>query len=1194
MNAISLRTAVVLTCALWAGISMAAESPDFLREVRPILSSHCFKCHGPDDATRKGGVRLDMREPALKSGKSGEPAIVPGKPEKSEVIARIFTADEDDLMPPSKVKHPLSLQQKDILRRWIASGADYQPHWSFVAPKAVYPPEVQDPGFEVRNPIDAFIAARLKRDGLTTSPEASKLTLARRLHLDLIGLPATPEEADAFAKDARPDAYEQLVASLLASPRYGERWARKWLDLARYADTNGYEKDRNRSIWPYRDWVIRALNADMPFDQFTVEQIAGDVLPNPTREQIVATGFHRNTMLNEEGGIDPLEFRFHAVVDRVNTTGTTWLGLTVGCAQCHTHKYDPILHKDYYQLMAFLNNADEPDLDLPAEDAREQQRSREERATKLLSELSTRWPVEMEPFHWEQVTPKIERLEQGEDARLLEDGSLLFIAPGMDRSDVTVSFMAKLTNVTHLRLDALTHDSLPGKGPGRAPHGNFVLSEITVSRTLLHGSSAMEPVMIRSAKATAEQKEFPVGNAFDGKLETGWAVHEAGKTLNANHSATFQFEKPMSLDSDTRITVRLQQQHGGNHTIGRLAISVGVPVSDTRPELARRQEALEAAYTQWLERERKRAVTWTVLRPTGLKSNLPLLSVLPDNSVLASGDISKSDVYDLAFTNLPGRVTAIRLEALPDDSLPAHGPGLAYYEGPKGDFFMGEFQAVADGRRVKFVKASESHAKNNFGSGASAKAATDDDPQTGWSCADRPGEMHHAVFVADEPIEATRLDVKMLFGRHYACSLGRFRISVTSAEHGAEAGKIPESAERLLFVPDAGLTDEQRAELLESFLLSAPELAKQSKEIRDLRKPSAHTTTLVMRERPATAPRSTFIHNRGEFLQPTDRVEADVPQFLPRLPEHSKKDRLALAKWLVSPENPLTARVVVNRHWASFFGTGIVGTQNDFGFQGELPSHPELLDWLAVEFVKQGWSIKKLHRLIVTSSTYRQQSRFTPELLARDPQNRLVARGPRVRLDAEIIRDSALASSSTLSAKMFGPPVKPPQPDGVTEVAYGSARWEASTGEDRYRRSLYTFQKRSAPFAMFNTFDAPSGETCLARRETSNTPLQSLTLLNDIAFVEAAQKLGALTAKQTGDDERKAEFIFRRALTRLPSAAERAGLVAFLNAQRERLKTGGLKAADLVDDAKGDFTEQAAWTVVARVVLNLDETITKQ
>ena len=1186
--------AFVLTGALWTGHGFAAESPDFLRDVRPILSSYCFKCHGPDESARKGGLRLDIQEAALKGGKSGEPGIVPRKPQKSEVITRIFSTDEDEQMPPAKVKHPLTVDQKDILKRWISAGAEYKPHWAFAAPKAMSPPTARIAGFTQRNAIDAFVAARLKKEGLKPSAEADRFTLVRRLSLDLIGLPPTPEEADAFVNDKRPDAYERLVDQLLASPHYGERWARKWLDLARYADSNGYEKDRNRSIWPYRDWVIRALNADMPFDQFTIDQIAGDLLPKATRDQLIATGFHRNTMLNEEGGIDPLEFRYYAVVDRVNTTGTAWLGLTVGCAQCHTHKYDPILHKDYYQLMGFLNNSDEPDLDLPADNAAEQQRKREQRAAKLLADLDTRWPIESGQVRWEKVTPTLGSVDKNDDAEVLADGSVLFVSPGPDRTDVTVSFTTKLTNITQLRLEALTHDSLPNKGPGRTLHGNFVLSEITLSQTRLNGSGITEPIKISSAKATAEQNEFPIGNAFDGKLETGWAIHEAGKTLNTNHSATFQFEKPLTLEPGAKITVRLQQQYGGNHTIGRLALSVGSSEGDSRSDMVRRQEAVEMAFAQWLEHERKRTVVWTQLRPAELKANLPTLTVQPDNSVLASGDMSKSDVYDLAFTNLPGRITAIRLEALPDDSLPAHGPGLAYYEGPKGDFFMGEFQVSADGKRVKFAKATESYAKNNFGSGASAKAATDGDPQTGWSCADRPGEAHHAVFVPDEPLDARRLDVKMLFGRHYACSLGRFRVSVTTDARGAEAKEVSESVERLLALPDAQLTGEQRVELRDHFLITAPELAKSAKEIRDLRKPPASTTTLVMRERPAVAPRATFIHNRGEYLQPTDRVEADVPQFLPRLPDGSKKDRLALAKWLVSRENPLTARVVVNRQWAAFFGIGIVATQNDFGFQGELPSHPELLDWLAVEFMKQGWSMKKLHRLIVTSSTYRQQSRITPELLARDPQNRLLARGSRVRLDAEIIRDSALAASGALSGKMFGSPVKPPQPAGVTEVAFGSPKWDLSAGEDRYRRSLYTFQKRSAPFAMFNTFDAPSGETCLAKREVSNTPLQSLTLLNDIAFVEAAQKLGALTAEQSGGDERKAEFVFRRALTREPAAKEKAKLVAFLHVQRERLKSGELKAVDLAGDGKGDVMERAAWTTVARAVLNLDEMINKQ
>jgi hypothetical protein len=1230
--------AVVLTTLAAPPVRAADSSVDFLRDVRPILSSHCFKCHGPDEETRKGKLRLDLRDNALKGGKSGDPGIVPGQPDKSTVITRLFSKDEDEIMPPAKVKHPLADAQKDVLKRWVAAGAEYRPHWAFVAPRQGEVPKVPrsvisesvnsnqsggagrakpptgslitDSLITPVNPIDAFILARLARENLKPSPAADPLTLVRRAYLDLIGLPPTPEEADAFVSSALRDphsAFDTLVDQLLASPHYGERWARKWLDLARYADSNGYEKDRNRSIWPYRDWVIRALNTDMPFDQFTIEQIAGDLLPpgasNPKPQPsnlspLIATGFHRNTMLNEEGGIDPLEFRFHAVVDRVSTTGTAWLGLTVGCAQCHTHKYDPILHREYYQMMAFLNNADEPDLDLPEPDAAEQQTKRAQRAAKLLAELPSKWPVNAESLRWETAKLTLDKAAsangaQPDSGKILDDGSVLFAAPGPDRTDVTVSFTTTLTNITSLRLEALTDDSLPSKGPGRTEHGNFVLSEITVSTAPLDGSGAPQPRKIRSAKASAEQEKFPISNAFDGHLETGWAIHDKRKPLNANQSATFEFSQPFGVASGTKVTVRLQQNYGNRHTIGRVRLSVGAPSPDQRPIAARRDEAVEKAFAQWLARERARNVQWTALRPTEAKANMPLLTIRPDASVLASGDITKSDTYDLAFANAPARITAIRLEALPDDSLPAHGPGLAYYEGPKGDFFLGEFKVSADGQPVKFSKATESYAKNNFGGGSSARAATDGDPQTGWSCAGRPGEAHEAVFIPEAPIGARRLDVQMMFGRHYACSLGRFRISV-SGDANAAAREMPEELATLLALPNDKLSADQRAKLREHFLLTAPELEAQAKEIRNLRRPAAHTTTLVMRERPASNPRPTFIHNRGEFLQPRDAVEPGVPSFLPSLPKDAPKTRLAFARWLVSTENPLTARVVVNRQWAAFFGQGIVRTQNDFGFQGDLPTHPELLDWLAVEFVKQGWSLKKLHRLIVTSATYRQSSRVTPELLERDPENRLLARGPRVRLEAEIVRDAALKASGTLSEKMFGPPVKPAQPAGVTEVAYGSPKWDVSIGEDAYRRSLYTFIKRSAPFAMFNTFDAPSGETCVAKREVSNTPLQSLTLLNDVAFVEAAQKLGALTVAQKGDDEAKVRFAFRRALTRPPQKVELEKLITFLQAQRARLKSGELKPADLADEGKGDAVERAAWTTVARVVLNLDETITKQ
>jgi len=981
----------VLGLTLTAG---GAPAPDFNTEVRPILSRHCFKCHGPDEKGRKGKLRLDVREAALEEAKSGAVAIVPGKPDASELCVRIFSTDKDEVMPPPDTKQDLTAAQKDVLKRWIAAGADYQPHWAFVAPrKAPVPNGV--------HPVDAFIGARLAKAGLALSPEADRATLIRRVSYDLIGLPPSLEEVAAFESDQAPGAYERLIDRLLASPQYGERWARKWLDLARYADTNGYEKDRERPIWPYRDWVVRALNADMPFDQFTIAQVAGDMLadvagsPEATLDQKIATGFHRNTMLNEEGGIDPNEFRFHAMTDRVTTTGATWLGLTMQCVQCHTHKYDPIPQREFYGVMAFLDNADEPELDLPPADAAQQQKERDARAQKLLAELPSKWPAA--------------------------------------------------------------------------------------------------------------------------------------------------------------------------------------------------QGSVDAAFAKWLEKERARTVAWTALKPAALKTNLPLLTVQPDHSILGSGDITKSDTYELKFAGVPAKITAIRLEALPDDSLPAHGPGMCYYEGPKGDFFIGEFQVSADGKPVKFMRATESYSKNNFGKNpATAAAAIDGDPQTGWSCADRPGEAHEAVFVPEQPISAAQIDLKMMFGRHYACSLGHFRISVTTDARTAEAREMSDALEALLAVPDAQLQPAQRAKLREQFLLTAPELASAAKEIRALRKPLKWQTTLVMRERPATNPRETFLRNRGEYLQPTERVEPTALSILNPLPT-GPRNRLAFARWLVAKENPLTARVIVNRAWAAFFGKGIVKTTEDFGYQGATPTHPELLDWLAVEFMEKGWSQKKLHRLIVTSAAYRQASKVTPEMLAKDAENTLLARFPRTRLDAEMIRDGTLRAAGLLSPKMGGAPVRPPQPEGVSEVAYGSPKWNASAGEDRYRRSLYTFVKRTAPFALYNTFDAPTGESCLPRRDISNTPLQALSLLNDVVFVEAAQALGTMLAATPGDDDAKINAAYRRVLARTARADELPALREFVKAQRARFASGQLDAKAF---ANSD-AETAAWAALARAIFNLDEAVTK-
>jgi hypothetical protein len=989
-----------------------AEQDLFTSQVRPILSRHCFKCHGPDDGARKAKLRLDLREAAVGKARSGKRIIVPGKPDESELIRRILAADDDGVMPPPSTQNPLTAEEKQTLRRWVAAGAEYTPHWAFVPPRQAPLPAVRQADWP-RNAIDRFVLSRLEAEGLHPSPPADRSTLVRRVYLDLIGLPPTPEEAAAFVNDPSADAYEQLVDRLLASPHYGERWARRWLDLARYADTNGYEKDRQRSVWPYRDWVINALNADMPFDRFTVEQLAGDLLPGATAEQRTATGFHRNTMLNEEGGIDPLEFRFYAMVDRVNTTATAWLGLTLGCAQCHTHKFDPIPQREYYQLMAFLNNADEPEMDLPRPDISRQRQATEEKIAGLVADLPNRFPVD----------------------------------------------------------------------------------------------------------------------------------EKAGK-------------------------------------------------DDQRPVAVRRREHLERKFEEWAEREAARTVRWTVLRPAEAKSNLPLLTVQDDDSVFVSGDQSKRDVYDLTFhTDLHG-ITAVRLEVLPDDRLPKHGPGRVYYEGPFGDFFLSEFTVTSGGSKVPLSRATHSFAGGN----TSAQNAIDGDPQTAWTINGGQGRAHSAVFNLAAPLAGGGdLGVQLLFERYHAAGLGRFRIAVTTDPGPAVARDIPPEVEELLLVPAGQRTAAQRQRLLEQFLLTAPELAAERAAIDKLRKEMpAYPTTLVMQERPAENPRPTYRHNRGEFLQPAERVEPGVLSVLPPFPADAPRNRLGFARWLVSPENPLVGRVTVNRQWAAFFGRGLVPTLQDFGYQGEPPSHPELLDWLAVEFVKEGWSLKKLHRLIVRSATYRQSSRATPGLLARDPDNRLLARGPRVRLEAELVRDAALRASGLLAERVGGPSVFPPQPPGVTtEGTYGSLAWKVSEGPDRYRRGLYTFSKRTAPYALFATFDAPSGEACLARREVSNTPLQALTLLNDTVFVEAARALGTTMAGRPGPVEDRVADLFRRCLTRPPDRDEVALLVRFYGDQKRRLENKELDAAALAGPGGGDAVERAAWTALARALLNLDEAITK-
>lgn len=1169
----------------------ASPSPtvEFQRDVRPILANHCFKCHGPDESARKAGLRLEARDTALAPAKSGKPAIVPKQPEASELIRRITTTDEDDRMPPAATKRPLSAEQKLILQQWIAAGAEYQPHWAFTPPQRPALPEVRQKEWP-RNPIDTFVLARLEREGLTPSPPADRYQLMRRVYLDLIGLPPMPEEADAFINDPAPGAFERLVDRLLDSPHYGERWARRWLDLARYADTNGYEKDRPRSIWPWRDWVINALNADMPFDQFTIEQLAGDLLPNATPSQRIATGFHRNTMLNEEGGIDPREYHFYSVVDRVNTTSTAWLGLTMGCARCHTHKYDPITQREYYQFLAFLNNADELTADVPTEAIIRQRREKEADLAAREAQLIHRFPP-AEHWRWDTPPPVSFAADSGAVAERLSDGSYRIEGAPAEKDAYTVTLETALTNVTRVKLEVIPDGTFPRGGAGRGEDGGFVLSEFEISSGPRDEAAAPSRVKWAGAEADLAGEGLAVAQAIDGKVDTGWGFAALEKG-NVTHHATFTPDSPPTHAAGTRLVVRIVQHQGGHRTLGRFRLSVAEPMPDARPLEVRRREHLDEQFNAWSARERSQMVRWIPLRPTVARSEVPLLTVQDDGSVFASGDQTKSDTYELRFqTSLHG-LTALRLEALPDDRLPLRGPGRVYYEGPVGDFLLANFSVTAAGQPVRLSVASSS-----FASGAnSAVKAIDADLQSGWSIDGGQGRAHNAVFSLAAPLtNATDFVVRLLFEKYYPAGLGRFRIWATTDRRAAVATEVPDDLQALLLLDPAQLAGDQRDRLLRYFVTRAPELAKEREAIDQARRalPSP-PTTLIFAERPPENPRPTFVRRRGEFLQPAERVEAGIPAFLPDLPPGAPRNRLALARWLVSPTHPLTARVTVNRAWAAFFGRGLVRTVEDFGYQGELPTHPELLDWLAGEFPAQGWSLKKLHRLIVTSATYQQAAVVSPALREKDPENLLLARGPRVRLEAESVRDFALRASGLLSPKLGGPSVFPPQLPNITkEGTYGPLEWKVSEGEDRYRRGVYTFAKRTAPYATFTTFDAPSGEACTARREVSNTPLQALTLLNDAVFVEVAQALGRRAAGLAGSDADRATLLVRLCLTRHPEPGELERLVAFFQTQRQRLATGELKAAELAGANTPNAVDAAAWTAVARVLINLDEAITK-
>ncbi|MEM9366762.1 MAG: PSD1 and planctomycete cytochrome C domain-containing protein [Planctomycetota bacterium] len=989
----SVSTVALLLAAMPALADFETPRLAFNADIRPILSHHCYRCHGPDENTREAGMRLD----------------VPSDLNWEDVLDRITHDDPDLVMPPPSTNKPLNDGKVNALQHWIEQGSAYESHWAFVPPeRATVPREPKDwpHRLQSRHPIDRFIDRRLQAAGMQRSDRAGAANRVRRVYLDLIGLPPPIEVVDAFEKEPSREAYETLVDDLLASPRYGERWARRWLDLARYADTNGYEKDRDRPMWPYRDWVIRAINGDLPFDEFTVQQIAGDMLPHATVDQRVATGFHRNTMLNEEGGIDPLEYRFHAMTDRVATTGTTWLGLTTGCAQCHTHKYDPITHEDYYGMMAYLDNADEPKFYIPDPAAMAKYHAAQDAADAILLELPRRTPKPANP-----ATPRNENQEAA-------------------------------TRVPRVP-DATIDSFLP-----------------------------------------AEEFDWQFRSWLNGQLET--------------------------------------------------------------------------------------VVPWSVWVPQEASSNLPHLTILNDalglepsdrGVVFASGDSSKHDTFHLQLPARSEVTTAIRLEALPDDRLPARGPGMTDYEGPDGDFFLSELVLRnALGETMEIQSASETYAKNAYGKNpVSAALATDGDLQTGWSANGRAGFASTAVFVLRDPIPAGRsVSIEMHFGRHFSSSLGKFRLSGTSSPKPVVATSL---VRKELLVPDPA----KDLRLRESFLLDHPRWTALANEYVRLRQTPPGQPALVMRERGPENPRSTYLRHRGEYTQPSTLVKPRLPEALVGSGTDVPNDRLSFARWLVGQDNPLTSRVVVNRHWEAFFGNGLVRTVDDFGMQGEIPSHPDLLDYLAVSLRENGWSIKWLHRMIVTSETYQQESIHDPET---GDTLRLLARFPRQRLEAEVIRDAALFAAGILSDKMFGPPVRPPQPEAAQSANYKKSKWVASQGSDRFRRSVYTYVKRTAPFEMYLTFDGISGEACVARRDRSNTPLQALTLLNDPMFMEIAERYGARMQSLVGSPRERIATGFRWLLARRPSDFELEELEAF-------------------------YEKHSQYSAVARVLLCLDEAITR-
>jgi hypothetical protein len=1139
-----------------ASAAPSGDAVDFNRDVRRILSENCFKCHGPDAKARSNGkkvLRLDLPESARSDLGNGHQAIVPGHPEKSEMVRRITTADPDDKMPPPDSGKKLTAKEIALLKKWIQQGAEYSRHWSYVKPRRSELPRVHDAAWP-RNAIDHFILARLEREKLKHAPEADRSALIRRVALDLTGLPPTLAEVDQFIADREPSAYERLVDRLLKKEAYGEHWARLWLDQARYADSSGYADDPARTIWAYRDYVIRALNANKPFDQFTLEQIAGDLLEDPSDEELVATAFHRNTMTNNEGGTSDEEYRNVALVDRVNTTMAVWMGTTMACAQCHNHKYDPITQEDYFRLFAILNNtadADRPDespvLALYTPEQKLQRKHWQTEIARLEKILKTPTP-ELELAHaaweknfetdlqWQPLQPTMVRSRAGASIQRADDGTVQVERSG--KTDVYTLEVPVQTNetVTALRLEVLPDDKPPGRGVGHAD-GNFVVSRVL---------AAIAPSDARPLVGHYLRIELP------GKE----------KILSLAEVQVFSGSSNVALRGEARqSTTAFDGQ-------AKLAIDGN---TDGDYAKAKSTTHTETSTDPWWELD--------------LKSATPV-----DRVVLWNRTDSSQD-----------RLSGFRVQLQDDKREPVWQQQVQKTPSPSAEF-------RPDGTRpIAFATATADFSQKDF---SAANVLNNKDPKTqGWGIAPKFGEPHFLTLIPKAPVVAGAesnlvITIEQLSEYEYA-TIAQLRLSKSSDSRAPEFARIPPSTLAILRAEATKRTEAQRKEVLAYYLSIAPALQKERDELagvkKQLEESKPYTTVPVLRELADDKRRKTHVQRRGNFLDLGKEVTGGLPaSFAPR-PDDGTADRLALARWLVDTNNPLTARVVVNRLWESIFGIGLVRTSEEFGAQGEPPSHPELLDWLAVELMESRWNVQHLLRLMVTSAAYRQSSRVTPELAAQDPDNRLLARGPRFRLSAEMIRDQALFVSGLLSPKMYGPPVKPPQPKMGLNAAFGSATdWETSGGEDRYRRALYTTWRRSNPYPSMTTFDAPNREVCLVRRERSNTPLQALVTLNDPVYVEASQALARKMAAAGTTPAEKARHGFRLCLSRPPTEKELKGLVELYTKTYERFSTDQDKARDVATKPLGeapkdcDVAELAAWTVVGNVLLNLDEMLMKR